>query len=210
MPAHPVLHVLNILVVADDPLARAGLAALLGAVEGVALAGQGDGRSAAVDDGEMDVVVWDLGAAAGGLERLRAWVPEGAPVLAIVASAEEAAEALAAGARGALFRDAGAERLAAGARAVAGGLVVLDDDMAGDLLRPPVPGSPEPPEPLTPREREVLQLLAQGLANRAIGDRLGISERTAKFHVNAILAKLGAQSRTEALVQAVRLGLVTL
>ena len=63
-------------------------------------------------------------------------------------------------------------------------------------------------EELTAREREVLALLAQGLANRALGRRLGISENTARFHVNAILAKLGARSRTDAVVRAARLGLV--
>ena len=66
------------------------------------------------------------------------------------------------------------------------------------------------PESLTPREREVLALLAEGLSNKAIADRLDISEHTAKFHVNAVLAKLGVQRRTEAVVRAARMGLVTL
>ncbi len=76
----------------------------------------------------------------------------------------------------------------------------------------PVPPSPPdaPAEALTPREREVLQLLAEGLANRAIAQRLAISEHTVKFHVNAILGKLNAQSRTEAVVRAARLGLLIL
>ena len=65
-------------------------------------------------------------------------------------------------------------------------------------------------EGLTAREREVLALLAEGLANKAIAARLGISEHTAKFHVNAILAKLGAESRSAAIVKAARLGLVAL
>jgi DNA-binding CsgD family transcriptional regulator len=65
-------------------------------------------------------------------------------------------------------------------------------------------------EALTPRELDVLQLLSQGLANKLIARRLGISEHTVKFHVNAILGKLGAQSRSEAIVQALRLGLVAL
>jgi DNA-binding NarL/FixJ family response regulator len=65
-------------------------------------------------------------------------------------------------------------------------------------------------EVLTPREQEVLQLLAEGLPNKTIADRLYISEHTVKFHVNAILSKLGAQSRTEAVVRATRLGLLLL
>jgi DNA-binding CsgD family transcriptional regulator len=65
-------------------------------------------------------------------------------------------------------------------------------------------------EPLTAREHEVVQLLAQGLSNKAVGERLGISEHTAKFHVNAILTKLDAQTRTDAVVRAARLGLILL
>jgi DNA-binding NarL/FixJ family response regulator len=65
-------------------------------------------------------------------------------------------------------------------------------------------------EPLTAREREVLQLMAQGMANKSIARELAISEHTVKFHVNAILSKFGAQSRTEAVVIASRAGLVLL
>jgi DNA-binding NarL/FixJ family response regulator len=68
--------------------------------------------------------------------------------------------------------------------------------------------APATVEHLTPREQEVLQLLAQGLSNKLIAGRLGISDHTVKFHLNAILGKLGAQSRTEAIAQAARLGLV--
>ena len=77
-----------------------------------------------------------------------------------------------------------------------------------------VPGASEVPAPvlaeLTDREREVLALLAEGLSNKLIADRLGISDHTAKFHVNGVMAKLGAGTRTEAVVEAVRRGLVTL
>ena len=71
------------------------------------------------------------------------------------------------------------------------GLLVVDDAFGDALVRPPAAGEPLV-EPLTPRETEVLQLLAEGLTNRRLGERLGISEHTAKFHVNAILGKLGA------------------
>ena len=87
---------------------------------------------------------------------------------------------------------------------------MVDDGLAAQALRPRQTVTPALVEPLTPREMEVLQLLAQGLANKAIAERLGISDHTAKFHVNAILGKLDAESRTEAIVQAVRLGLVIL
>jgi DNA-binding NarL/FixJ family response regulator len=78
-----------------------------------------------------------------------------------------------------------------------------------------LPSGPEPAaatlvEPLTAREDQVLQLLAEGLTNRAIARRLGISEHTVKFHVNAILGKLAAQSRADAVMRATRLGLILL
>ena len=82
------------------------------------------------------------------------------------------------------------------------GLVVLDASFVGDLLlsaQPETTGE-RPVEDLTPRELEVVQLLAEGLPNKAIAKRLGVSDHTIKFHVNAILGKLGAQSRTEAVV----------
>jgi DNA-binding NarL/FixJ family response regulator len=93
---------------------------------------------------------------------------------------------------------------------VALGLASLDPALAAALI-PPQDQAPTPPaEELTPRELEVLRLVAQGLPNKAIAQRLEISEHTVKFHVNAILGKLGVQSRTEAVVHATRLGLILL
>src|SRR5207245_9231086 len=129
----------------------------------------------------------------------RALAEADAPVIALAADETAAATALAAGARGVLSREAPAARIAAAVRATLGGLLVVDAAMAGALLRPP-PEAEGLPDALTPRETEVLQLLAQGLSNRAVADRLAISEHTAKFHVNAILGKLGARGRTDAVV----------
>lgn len=203
------------LVVSDDPLARRGLALLLASQEGLTVAGQigVDDEPDDSGDGRADAVVWDLGLEVRfGLERLRGADPSAPPAVAIVADEIDARDALAAGARAALSRETDGERLAAALRAVVQGLIVLDDTFAAALLRE-VPETESPPElleNLTPRESEVLQLLAQGLANKAIAQRLGISDHTVKFHVNAILGKLGVQSRGEAMLQAVRLGLVTL
>jgi two-component system nitrate/nitrite response regulator NarL len=206
---------LRVLVVSDDPLARRGLALLLGGQEGIAVAGQiGVDEEWPDTEREPDAALWDLGLGVRfGLERLRASAPSEPPAVAVVADEIDAREALAAGALAVLPRDADGERLAAALRAVVQGLVVLDDSFASALLReaPEAPASPpELAESLTPREAEVLQLLTQGLANKAIAQRLGISDHTVKFHVNAILGKLGVQSRGEAMVQAVRLGLVAL
>ena len=117
---------------------------------------------------------------------------------------------------GALRRDATPEDIAAALSAVAGGLITLDRRLATLLLQPalPVMSAPErltgPEEPLTARELEVLQLLAQGLPNKIIASRLHITEHTAKFHVSSILMKLGAASRTEAVTTAARRGLLML
>jgi two-component system nitrate/nitrite response regulator NarL len=205
---------LQVLVVSGDPLARTGLALLLRDQEGVTVSRQvapDEDWPALGDDNAPDVILWDLGFdLRSGIEELRSLGPAGPPVVTIVVDETDAREALAAGARGALSRHADGDRLTVALRAVALGLVVLDEDFAADALRdaPAVPQ--ELTEPLTPREREVLQLLAQGLPNKLIAQRLGVSEHTAKFHVNAILGKLGVQSRSEAIVQAVRLGLVLL
>jgi two-component system, NarL family, nitrate/nitrite response regulator NarL len=130
------------------------------------------------------------------------------PVVALAASESQAAEAVRAGARAVLFRGASADAIAAAALAAARGLAAMDAALARDWLRPPDGAAAG--EGLTAREREVLALLAEGLANKAIAARLGISEHTAKFHVNAILGKLGAGSRAAAIVKAARLGLVAL
>jgi two-component system, NarL family, nitrate/nitrite response regulator NarL len=187
---------------------------LLDGPSGVEAAGQSETRAdlaAAVEAAGADVVAWDVGPLPrGGFDRLRDLASRDVPILAVLWTEEQAAEALAAGARGLLLRDTDAEPLAAALRGLARGLVVLDPALAPALLRPRLAPPEAPVETLTPREVEVLQLLSQGLSNRGIAGRLGISDHTAKFHVTAILGKLGAGSRAEAVVQAVRLGLVVL
>ena len=195
------------LVVSGDPLARAGLALLLGGQAGITVSGQVAPDEDWPGSEDPDAVLWDLGLGLRlGLEELRAL--EGLPVVAVVADEADAREALAAGARGALPRTADGDVLAAALRAVALGLVVLDEAFARSYA--PAEPPAELAEPLTPRELEVLQRLTQGLSNKQIAQRLGVSDHTVKFHVNAILGKLGVQSRSEAIVQAVRLGLVVL
>ncbi len=194
-------------IVSEDPLARAGLAALLQDRSDLAVAGgiaPGDAQALAAL--AADVALFDAGAAdAVGLRELAPALP----VVALVAGEAQAAEALAAGARAVVFRDAGADRLAAALVGAASGLVALEGALAS-WLRPPAPARAADAEGLTPREAEVLALLAEALPNKAIAQRLGISERTAKFHVESILGKLGAESRSEAIVIAARRGMVTL
>lgn len=197
-----------LLVVADDPLSRAGLSALLAGRSDVAVAVEvrADEAVRAAAGLGAGVAIWDLGPA-GAVPSALGSLPE-TPVVAIAADDAQAADALRSGARAVLFRGAPAGALAAAALAAAHGLASLDAGLAREWLRPPDAAGPA--EGLTAREREVLGLLAEGLGNRAIAARLGISEHTAKFHVNAILAKLGAESRSAAIVKAARMGLVAL
>jgi DNA-binding NarL/FixJ family response regulator len=185
-------------VVARDPLVRSGLAAVLSAYPGLILE---EARANLDIEVAADVVVWDAPEAEARLAR--------APVLALVVAAPEARQALRSGAQGALLRSAQASGIAPAALAVAAGHWVLDAAFARTLieLQGPLPNAPSP---ISPREQEVLELLAEGLSNRDIAARLGISRHTAKFHVNAILDKLGAASRTEAVVLAARGGLLSL
>lgn len=205
---------LRVLIVAQDPLARAGLATLLAERPGLGIAGQvaeDSDLKAALEVFRPDVVVWDLGwEPATALERLGDLGELDAPVVALLPDETFAGEAWAAGVRGLLLRSASATALGAAVEAAAQGIVALEPELASALLavRERTPAAPN--ADLTPRELEVLRLLAEGLSNKAIAHRLDISEHTVKFHVNSILGKLGAQSRTEAVMRATRMGLVLL
>jgi DNA-binding NarL/FixJ family response regulator len=203
---------LRVLVVAVDPLARMGLTALLDGQSGCEVVGQAAPGDDLPND-SFDVMVWDIGwdPSPAVLDALRAELAEaGVPVLVLLPDEGRAVEVWSAGGRGLLMRDTSGERIAAALAGLLEGLVVLDPLLAEALLPITDSASVSLVEDLTPREHEVLQLMAQGLANRAIALHLGISEHTVKFHVNAILGKLGAQSRTDAVVRATRMGLIIL
>jgi DNA-binding NarL/FixJ family response regulator len=108
----------------------------------------------------------------------------------------------------AMLAERGIEIVAEAATLAAGRALAADADALVIAPRGQTPGSDT--EPLTPREQEVLELLAEGLSNRSIAARLAISEHTVKFHVSSICAKLGADNRTDAVRRAVRQGLITL
>jgi len=89
-------------------------------------------------------------------------------------------------------------------------LAVFEPTLATTMFHASTTGMEAPAEALTGREMEVLQLLAEGLPNKIIANKLSITDHTVKFHVNAIMSKLGVQSRTEAVVRATKLGLIIL
>lgn len=140
------------------------------------------------------------------------------PMVALVGPEVRAKELLGDGVAAVLPRDAAPERIAAAAWAVGCGLVVVDASLADRMSTDRRSADPisavtaptEEGEPLTPREGEVLALIADGLSNRSIAKALGISAHTAKFHVNSLLSKLDVGTRTEAVVQAARRGLLQL
>lgn len=192
------MNPVRVLLLADDPLTRSGLHALLAGDPGLHV------MSPDLDAGAADVALCDLSSSPSAVLPAVA----GAPLLALVPDDGSAIRALRQGARGLLLRAADPARLPAALRAVAQGLLVLDAALGPALLQRRAAEAPA--EALSRREREVLELLGQGLSNKLIADRLGISDHTAKFHVTALLEKLGATTRTEAVMRAARLGLLTI
>jgi DNA-binding NarL/FixJ family response regulator len=207
-PALPV----RVFVIADDALAGDGLRASL----------REDARMQCVAAvAEADVLVWDLGARPGAVpDRAHAQlegVRAGRQALVMLVPDESAAaRALTAGAMAVLERRGHGPSLTAAIMAVRFGMCVLDPTFAEHYLEPPKPSAAEarareprePIEALTARERQVLEALALGLSNRAIGRRLEVSVHTVKFHMNGIFAKLQVDSRAGAVAKALRNGLI--
>lgn len=213
LPNQPQANGLRVLILADDPLVRTGLSALLAYEPTIVVAGQAGSNAdlhAMLDAFQPDAILWDLGWTPDGqLAALSQFVEEHTqPVVALLAVDALAGMVRAAGVRGLLLRASRAGQMASALHAVVQGLLVFD----ASLLTAPAPSPVQLDlvEPLSERELEVLRHLAEGLSNKEIARALNISEHTVKFHVNAILGKLGAQSRTEAVVQATRAGLILL
>jgi len=196
-------------IVAESALVRAGIATVLAASPSIRVVSESTPAEAAqLPAEELDVVVCDVpdGATA---EATMSQAPRGVPILALVNDPDRARELVRAGVRGVLDREVSSEKLQAASIAVANGLCTLDE-RALERLVSSSPVAQRNTQRLTPREQEVLELLAEGVSNKVIALRLDISEHTAKFHVNSILEKLEADTRTDAVVRAARQGLLTL
>ncbi|HEY0733956.1 MAG TPA: response regulator transcription factor [Herpetosiphonaceae bacterium] len=207
------------IVLADDhPIVREGLASVLETQPDFEVVGQANDGAEAVDIVSAlkpDVVLLDLEMPSlDGVQALRAMRAENAQVKALVFTAFDTDEriigAVQAGARGYLLKGAPREELFGAIRVVAQGGSTLQPVVAAKLMERMTSSPASALEPLTEREREVLQFMAQGLQNKEIAAQLHISERTVKFHVSAVLAKLGAGNRTEAVRMAVQHGLIQL
>jgi two-component system, NarL family, response regulator YdfI len=212
--------VIRVFIVAASPLIRGGLQSML-ADSRFDIAGSAadlESISGQLVDVEPDVVLVE--AVADAQEELLNALEDAevAQEYAVIVLSEQPktawlSKALRAGVRAVLPRDATPEQLRAALEAAAAGLVVVHPSGLGEVLPAPTGLSAplrELPEPLTPREREVLQMISAGLGNKEIAGRLSISEHTVKFHVASILGKLGASTRTEAVSIGIRYGLVLL
>ena len=211
---------IRVFLIAASPLARAALQNRLKgqSVKIVGSAAAIDNLGGELSDAQADVLLVDSSGESPEAmiesladSDLAAEIP--IVVLSEAASPAASAQALQAGIRAVLPGEISTDQLAAALQAAAAGLVVLHPAEIPAAYLAAAPASQplaELPEPLTRREREVLQMLAAGLANKEIAARLNISDHTAKFHVAAILGKLGAATRTEAVALGIRRGLVLL
>jgi DNA-binding NarL/FixJ family response regulator len=211
--------VIRVLVADDQALVREGLVNILRMTDGIEVAASaGDGLEAVARtaDSSPDVVLMDLRMPRlDGVEatrRIRAAHPEvKIIVLTTYADDESIFGALQAGARGYLTKDAGPEELRKAIEAVHAGQTLLDPAVQSrlvDRLSAPPDRRPANPDGLTARESEVLALIAEGLSNREIQQKLFVSEATVKTHINQIFSKTGARDRAQLVIYANRQRLV--
>lgn len=210
---------IRVFLVDDHAVVRRGIRSYLEVLPDMQVVGEAaDGHEALAQLGELTavghaphIVMMDLvmpqmdGIAATELIKER-WPAIDVVAMTSFTEADKVHGALQAGATGYLLKDAEADELASAIRAARRGEVHLDAVVAKRLTRALVAEAADV-QALSPREREVISLVAQGLSNRDIADRLYISERTARSHVSSILTKLGLASRTQAALWAIRQGI---
>ena len=212
--------VLRVLVATTSVVRRGSLEAIVRENARLQLVGSATaiiGLRERVRDLQPDVVLIDLAQADTQFFSSAAAMQQcGSVLVALVdgANASWISRALRSGVHALLAREASPAEIYAAIQSAASGLVLLDPEIAGELASNNRSDTSEPApemvEDLTPREVEVLRMMAEGLGNKEIAVLLGISDHTVKFHISSILAKLGAASRTEAVTMGIRMGLIML
>jgi NarL family two-component system response regulator LiaR len=206
---------IRVLIVDDHAMVRSGLAAFLSVADDLELVGEAENGNQAVRlvaEHQPDVVLMDLvmpgSDGVSATRTIRERFPD-TRVLALTSFPEDqlVQQVLQAGATGYLLKNVGADELAQAIRATRAGRATLAPEAAQALIARATSG-PAPGHDLSPREREVLALMVQGLSNPEIADRLVVGRSTVKFHVSSILGKLGATTRTEAVALALQHHLV--
>ena len=195
---------IRVVVAARSSVVRAGLESVVRSSSSLELAGALDWALINSAEFEADVLLMDPG------DVLPEQSSQPAVLLLDTSDAALVSAALRSGIRGVISREATSEEIESAIQAVHAGLVAITAGSLTELLRDIRPAADALAEPLSDRELEVLNLIAEGQSNKLIAHSLGISEHTVKTHVASILAKLGAGSRTEAVSQAIRRGLVML
>ena len=207
----------RVVLVSPHALPRLGMVRLLESLDGVAVvahtAATSDGRRLA-EEYAPDVLLIDGELAATDGMRAVAEIKDQSPGVRVLLLADRATQmhvetALEAGADGYTLNDISLAELHSTLDRVVGGDTVLHPDVASVVARRLAANGKEKPNSLTPRQREILRLLAAGLENKQIARQLGIGVHTVKTHVSRVLQKLGATSRTEAVVLALRDRLIT-
>jgi DNA-binding NarL/FixJ family response regulator len=196
--------VIRIAVAARSSVVRAGLESVVRGSSALELAGSLDWALIASAELDADVLLLDVG------DALPEQLPERAVLLLDTSDSALVNAALRSGIRGVLSREAAVDEIESAIQAVHAGLVVLTPASLPDLLPELRTAVEDLKEPLSERELEVLNLIAEGHSNKLIAQSLSISEHTVKTHVASIFEKLGVSSRTEAVSQAIRRGLVML
>lgn len=208
---------IRVLVVDDHPVVRQGLRSFLASRAGIEVVGEAADGAAAVEEAARlrpHVVLLDLAMpGGGGLAAIgpirRGGAGPAVLVLTSFAGEDQVVPAVQAGASGYLLKDVSPADLEAAIRTLHAGGSLLDPHVVGAVMGELASPRSRPAglEALTPREREVLALLGEGLSNRDVAARLVVSEKTVKTHVSAVLSKLGLADRTQAALFAVRHGL---
>jgi DNA-binding NarL/FixJ family response regulator len=214
------VEVIRILICDDQEVVREGLRAILGSVSGLEVVGVAANGAEAVEAGAQltpDVVLMDLNMPIkNGVQATREIVTGNPDVKVLVITTYDGEEwvvdAIRAGADGYLLKDAPRDQLVAAIKGTAAGKTHVDPSVAGDLFAmvaaSDVGSATTVGDNLTERERDVLQLVGQGMSNAEIAERLFLSEGTVRNYVSAVLAKLQVADRTQAAVLAVKHGLV--